>query len=87
MKFGVYIPNFKDFGTPESIVELGVLAEEAGWDGIFLMLDEGLSILGGLWSGEEYTCLGRRDLAEQSTFSTRGTVGRRVRGALGRSEV
>jgi alkanesulfonate monooxygenase SsuD/methylene tetrahydromethanopterin reductase-like flavin-dependent oxidoreductase (luciferase family) len=36
LKFGVYIPNFKDFGTPESIIELGVLAEKAGWDGIFL---------------------------------------------------
>ena len=36
LKFGVYIPNFKEFGTPDSIVELGVLAEEAGWDGLFL---------------------------------------------------
>src|SRR5688500_2563825 len=33
MRFGLHVPNF---AAPEELVELGVTAERAGWDGMFL---------------------------------------------------
>lgn len=35
MKFGVYLPNFGEYGDPNVLVELALAAEEAGWDGFF----------------------------------------------------
>ena len=36
MKFGLSLPNHGEYGDIHRIVELAVLAEEAGWDGFFL---------------------------------------------------
>lgn len=36
MKFGIDLPNFGWFGEIDTLVEITVEAEEAGWDGIFL---------------------------------------------------
>jgi alkanesulfonate monooxygenase SsuD/methylene tetrahydromethanopterin reductase-like flavin-dependent oxidoreductase (luciferase family) len=36
LEFGIFVPPFADFAEPERMVELGVAAEEAGWDGLFL---------------------------------------------------
>jgi len=36
MKFGLSLPNHGDYADIHRIVELAVLAEEAGWDGFFL---------------------------------------------------
>ncbi|HTO08666.1 MAG TPA: LLM class flavin-dependent oxidoreductase [Myxococcota bacterium] len=36
MKYGLYLPNFADFGDARVLVELAQLAEESGWDGFFL---------------------------------------------------
>jgi alkanesulfonate monooxygenase SsuD/methylene tetrahydromethanopterin reductase-like flavin-dependent oxidoreductase (luciferase family) len=36
MNFGLSLPNHGEYGDIQRIVELAVLAEEAGWDGFFL---------------------------------------------------
>lgn len=36
MKFGLSLPNHGDYGHIDNIIELAVLAEDAGWDGFFL---------------------------------------------------
>lgn len=36
MKFGLSLPNHGDYGDIHRLIELAVLAEEAGWDGFFL---------------------------------------------------
>ncbi|MGY5874994.1 MAG: LLM class flavin-dependent oxidoreductase [Candidatus Thorarchaeota archaeon] len=36
MKFGISVPNFGWFGDINTLVEVAVDAEEAGWDGFFL---------------------------------------------------
>jgi alkanesulfonate monooxygenase SsuD/methylene tetrahydromethanopterin reductase-like flavin-dependent oxidoreductase (luciferase family) len=36
MKYGINIPNFGWFGDIDTLVEVAVEAEEAGWDGFFL---------------------------------------------------
>ncbi|MFW9834193.1 MAG: LLM class flavin-dependent oxidoreductase [Candidatus Thorarchaeota archaeon] len=36
MKFGINIPNFGWFGDIDTLVELAVEAEDAGWEGLFL---------------------------------------------------
>ena len=36
MKFGLSLPNHGDYGEIDRIIELALLAEEAGWDGFFL---------------------------------------------------
>ncbi len=36
MRYGIYIPNFGDFGDPHTLLHLAVDAEAAGWDGVFL---------------------------------------------------
>jgi alkanesulfonate monooxygenase SsuD/methylene tetrahydromethanopterin reductase-like flavin-dependent oxidoreductase (luciferase family) len=36
MKHGVHLPIFGPFGEPGTLVELAVLAEEHGWDGVFV---------------------------------------------------
>jgi alkanesulfonate monooxygenase SsuD/methylene tetrahydromethanopterin reductase-like flavin-dependent oxidoreductase (luciferase family) len=36
MKHGVHLPIFGPFGEPRTLVELAVLAEQNGWDGVFL---------------------------------------------------
>lgn len=35
MRFGIYVPNFGDYGDPTTLVTLAREAEEAGWDGVF----------------------------------------------------
>lgn len=34
--FGLYLPNFGELGKPENMIKLAKLAEEHGWEGIFL---------------------------------------------------
>ena len=36
MKFGLSLPNRGDYGDIHRMVELAILAEEAGWDGFFM---------------------------------------------------
>ena len=36
MRYGVFLPNFGDFGDPWALVSLAQAAEESGWDGFFL---------------------------------------------------
>lgn len=36
IKFGVNMPNFGDYHQPETLSELAVEAEDAGWDGFFI---------------------------------------------------
>jgi alkanesulfonate monooxygenase SsuD/methylene tetrahydromethanopterin reductase-like flavin-dependent oxidoreductase (luciferase family) len=36
MKFGIYLPNFGPFGDARALARLAALAEQAGWDGIFI---------------------------------------------------
>jgi alkanesulfonate monooxygenase SsuD/methylene tetrahydromethanopterin reductase-like flavin-dependent oxidoreductase (luciferase family) len=36
MRYGVHLPIFGPFGGPAALVELAVLAEESGWDGVFV---------------------------------------------------
>src|SRR3954471_11345867 len=36
MKHGVHLPIFGPFGEPQTLVELAVLAEDNGWDGVFV---------------------------------------------------
>ena len=36
MKYGVHLPNFGTFGDPQTLVDLAIEAEQAGWDGFFL---------------------------------------------------
>jgi alkanesulfonate monooxygenase SsuD/methylene tetrahydromethanopterin reductase-like flavin-dependent oxidoreductase (luciferase family) len=36
MKFGLSLPNHGDYGDIHRILDLAILAEEAGWDGFFL---------------------------------------------------
>ena len=36
MKFGIDLPNYGKFGDPQLLLDLGVEAEAAGWDGFFL---------------------------------------------------
>ncbi|HVD04143.1 MAG TPA: LLM class flavin-dependent oxidoreductase [Candidatus Dormibacteraeota bacterium] len=36
MKFGLFVPPFYALADPERLVSIGVDAEEAGWDGLFL---------------------------------------------------
>lgn len=35
MKFGIYLPNFGEYGDPHVLVELARIAEATGWDGFF----------------------------------------------------
>ena len=36
MKHGIFLPPFGSFGDPQTLVDLAVAAERAGWDGFFL---------------------------------------------------
>lgn len=36
MKYGIYVPNFGAYGDPHNLLELALVAESAGWDGMFL---------------------------------------------------
>lgn len=36
LKHGIILPNWEVGGDTERLVEFGVVAEEAGWDGVFL---------------------------------------------------
>ena len=36
MRYGLEVPNGGECGAPTGLAELATLAEEAGWDGIFL---------------------------------------------------
>jgi alkanesulfonate monooxygenase SsuD/methylene tetrahydromethanopterin reductase-like flavin-dependent oxidoreductase (luciferase family) len=36
MRFGVFLPPFAEFAEPQRVVALSKLAEESGWDGLFL---------------------------------------------------
>src|SRR5690606_38855182 len=36
MRFAVNLPNFGTFSNPRFMVDLGRIAEEAGWDGFFV---------------------------------------------------
>ncbi len=36
MRYGVWVPNFGEYGDPRTLVALAVDAEAAGWDGFFL---------------------------------------------------
>ena len=36
MQYGLSLPNGGECATPQFLLELAVLAEEAGWEGIFL---------------------------------------------------
>lgn len=36
MKQGVNLPNFGPFGSARAVAEIGVAAERAGWDGVFV---------------------------------------------------
>lgn len=36
MRFGVYVPNIREFGDPPALVVLARLAEEHGWGGFFI---------------------------------------------------
>ena len=36
MRFGVYVPNFGQYGDPKVLRDLAVAAEAEGWDGFFL---------------------------------------------------
>jgi len=36
MKYGIYVPNFGAYGDPHNLIELALVAENAGWDGFFL---------------------------------------------------
>ena len=36
MKHGLYVPNFGVFADPSAVAELAVVAEETGWDGLFV---------------------------------------------------
>jgi alkanesulfonate monooxygenase SsuD/methylene tetrahydromethanopterin reductase-like flavin-dependent oxidoreductase (luciferase family) len=36
MRFAVGVPNVREYGDPNLLLELGVLAEQAGWDGFFV---------------------------------------------------
>jgi alkanesulfonate monooxygenase SsuD/methylene tetrahydromethanopterin reductase-like flavin-dependent oxidoreductase (luciferase family) len=36
MRHALYLPPFGDFSDPHATVDLAIVAEEAGWDGIFL---------------------------------------------------
>ena len=35
-RFGLYLPNFGELANPDNMVKLAKLAEEKGWEGIFL---------------------------------------------------
>lgn len=35
-RFGLYLPNFGELAKPDNMIKLAKLAEENGWDGIFL---------------------------------------------------
>lgn len=35
-QYAIFLPNFKRFGDPETVLRLAVEAEAAGWDGVFL---------------------------------------------------
>lgn len=36
MRFALHVPNFGAFGEVDALVDVAVLAEDAGWDGVFL---------------------------------------------------
>jgi alkanesulfonate monooxygenase SsuD/methylene tetrahydromethanopterin reductase-like flavin-dependent oxidoreductase (luciferase family) len=36
MKYGLSLPNHDEYGDIHRVIELALLAEEAGWDGFFL---------------------------------------------------
>ena len=36
MRFGIFLPPFAEFAEPQRVVALAKLAEESGWDGLFL---------------------------------------------------
>ena len=36
VRYGVHVPNMWEYGDPRVIAELAVLAEECGWDGLFI---------------------------------------------------
>ena len=37
MHYGISVPNFGDYAHPRIQAELAHEAEEAGWDGVFLL--------------------------------------------------
>ena len=41
MKFAVYVPNIDEYGDPNRLLSLALLAEAAGWDGFFIWDDIG----------------------------------------------
>jgi alkanesulfonate monooxygenase SsuD/methylene tetrahydromethanopterin reductase-like flavin-dependent oxidoreductase (luciferase family) len=36
VRFGIFLPPFREFAEPGRVVELAVAAEQAGWNGVFL---------------------------------------------------
>jgi alkanesulfonate monooxygenase SsuD/methylene tetrahydromethanopterin reductase-like flavin-dependent oxidoreductase (luciferase family) len=36
VRFGIFLPPFREFAEPGRVIELTVAAEQAGWDGVFL---------------------------------------------------
>jgi alkanesulfonate monooxygenase SsuD/methylene tetrahydromethanopterin reductase-like flavin-dependent oxidoreductase (luciferase family) len=36
MRFAIGLPNVGAYGDPELLVELGIMAERSGWDGVFI---------------------------------------------------
>jgi hypothetical protein len=36
VRYGVHVPNMWEYGDPSVIAELAELAEECGWDGLFV---------------------------------------------------
>jgi len=36
MRFSVSVPNFGDFSDPRAVAKVAAMAEEAGWDGLFV---------------------------------------------------
>src|SRR5215213_5382181 len=68
MKHGLQLPPFGPLSDPEVLVEIGMAADERGWDGVFLW-DHVLSPVDGAW-----------EIADCWTALTAiGTATRRVR--------
>lgn len=73
MKYGLDLSAVGPCGDPNTMAQLARLAEDSGWDGVFLedfgeltspkdrarALDESLDVLAALWSGEPVTYHGR----------------------------
>ncbi len=53
MRFGLYLPPFGGFADPRRVAALAVMAEQAGWAGLFLW-DHVLAVPG-LAVAEAYT--------------------------------